>query len=249
MAAVWERSAHSGSELLMLLAIADFSDDDGRAYPSVSTLAAKCRTAPRYAMKLLEALSASGELEIRKNQGPMGRGGRTNLYRVAVERMRAAGDKAVNQSSGVQAAEVMNSGAVVNQSSGVNPGARSGEPGFREVVNQRSPKPSGNRQEPERARAARSAASTRGSRLSSDWTPTAADLTFCREQRPDLDPRIVADDFRDYWTAKTGAGATKLDWSATWRTWVRKERPPVGAAAPIRRPVLAADDLFTGASA
>lgn len=28
-AQVWERSGHSGSNLLMLLAIADFADDDG----------------------------------------------------------------------------------------------------------------------------------------------------------------------------------------------------------------------------
>lgn len=27
--------------------------------------------------------------------------------------------------------------------------------------------------------------------------------------------------FKDYWTAKAGAAATKKDWPATWRTWVR----------------------------
>lgn len=29
------------------------------------------------------------------------------------------------------------------------------------------------------------------------------------------------DRFRDYWTAKTGQSATKLDWLATWRNWLR----------------------------
>ena len=43
IAAVWDRSAHAGNALLMLLAIADFADDEGRAFPSVSTLAKKCR--------------------------------------------------------------------------------------------------------------------------------------------------------------------------------------------------------------
>lgn len=28
--------------------------------------------------------------------------------------------------------------------------------------------------------------------------------------------------FADYWRAKTGANATKRDWPATWRTWVRR---------------------------
>lgn len=78
MARVWADSKHAGSELLMLLAIADFADDDGNAYPAVPTLAAKCRTTPRHANRLLSALRASGELEVRINEGPRG----TNRYRV-----------------------------------------------------------------------------------------------------------------------------------------------------------------------
>jgi hypothetical protein len=38
--------------------------------------------------------------------------------------------------------------------------------------------------------------------------------------------------FRDYWTAKSGANATKLDWQATWRQWARKaDRPGVSRFA------------------
>ena len=51
MARVWDKSRHAGSELLMLLAIADFADDDGKAYPAVSTLATKCRMTGRNAPK------------------------------------------------------------------------------------------------------------------------------------------------------------------------------------------------------
>lgn len=43
MSKVWECSQHSGSNLLMLLAVADFSDDDGMAFPAVEKLAKKCR--------------------------------------------------------------------------------------------------------------------------------------------------------------------------------------------------------------
>lgn len=28
--------------------------------------------------------------------------------------------------------------------------------------------------------------------------------------------------FVDYWTAKTGSGATKIDWIRTWHTWMRR---------------------------
>lgn len=80
MAKVWEFSQHKGNDLLMLLAIADFADDDGKAYPSVNTLAEKCRMQGRGANKVLAALRASGELEIRQNEGPKG----TNLYRIVL---------------------------------------------------------------------------------------------------------------------------------------------------------------------
>lgn len=81
MARVWECSQQSGSHLLMLLAIADFADDDGRAYPSVPTLARKCRMKPRNANKVLSALKASGELDIVHGKGPRG----TSIYRVKVD--------------------------------------------------------------------------------------------------------------------------------------------------------------------
>lgn len=77
-ARVWAESKQSGPHLLMLLAISDFADDAGNAYPSVSTLAAKCRMKPRNANVVLAALKDSGELEIRHNTGPGG----TNRYRL-----------------------------------------------------------------------------------------------------------------------------------------------------------------------
>ena len=34
----------------------------------------------------------------------------------------------------------------------------------------------------------------------------------------------VFDDFRDYWIAAPGAKGVKLDWLATWRMWVRRQK-------------------------
>lgn len=78
---VWDFSRHSGTELLMLLAIADFADDDGNAYPAVPTLAKKCRMGPRNANFILKALKASGELQVQANEGPKG----TNRYRIVID--------------------------------------------------------------------------------------------------------------------------------------------------------------------
>jgi hypothetical protein len=61
----------------------------------------------------------------------------------------------------------------------------------------------------------------RGSRLSADWHPTPTDIEFARAKG--MHPARVeteAERFRNFWLAKSGAGATKLDWPATWRNWV-----------------------------
>ena len=73
--------------------------------------------------------------------------------------------------------------------------------------------------------------SPRGSRLPSDWLPDDEQAQFAASLG--LDVRRVADQFRDYWHAKAGKDAVKLDWPATWRGWCRREaerRPRAGAA-------------------
>ena len=66
--------------------------------------------------------------------------------------------------------------------------------------------------------------STRGSRLSADWVLPKEWADWAKQERPDLDLRSVGEQFRDYWSAKAGSGATKLDWQATWRNWVRNQK-------------------------
>lgn len=77
---VWSASKQQGNDLLVLLALADFADDRGVAYPSVPTLARKCRMSPRNANRVLAELSLSGELQINFNAGPRG----VNVYRVCI---------------------------------------------------------------------------------------------------------------------------------------------------------------------
>jgi hypothetical protein len=61
----------------------------------------------------------------------------------------------------------------------------------------------------------------RGSRLPSDWQPSHTDTAFALDRgMPQSRVSTEAEKFRNYWTAKSGAGATKRDWSATWRNWI-----------------------------
>lgn len=71
----------------------------------------------------------------------------------------------------------------------------------------------------------------RGTRLPEGWMPAPTTISEMRVECPTIDQRSEHRKFVDYWTAKTGRDATKLDWDATWRNWIRRasERSPTAA--------------------
>jgi uncharacterized protein YdaU (DUF1376 family) len=66
---------------------------------------------------------------------------------------------------------------------------------------------------------------SRGSRFDLQEMPDSW-IDFCKQERPDLEPRKTFDAFRDYWIAQPGSNGVKADWTATWRNWVRSTRVP-----------------------
>ena len=64
----------------------------------------------------------------------------------------------------------------------------------------------------------------KGIRLPEDWTLPEDWKNWALAERPDLNPDKVAEEFKDYWIAKTGQNATKLNWCSTWRNWVRRQK-------------------------
>lgn len=65
---------------------------------------------------------------------------------------------------------------------------------------------------------------SRGTQLPIDWMPTIDEIEYCKLNRPDLNWKVVAESFRDYWIAQPGVKGRKTDWFATWRNWVRNQR-------------------------
>ncbi len=78
MSRVWERSLAKGSGLLVLLAIADYANDFGVAWPGLDAISKKARCKVRRAQQILGELEALGELEVDPQAGPSG----CNVYRV-----------------------------------------------------------------------------------------------------------------------------------------------------------------------
>jgi hypothetical protein len=62
-----------------------------------------------------------------------------------------------------------------------------------------------------------------------EWIAWAmADRGWCRG-----DAAAEAASFVDYWHAKSGRDATKLDWQATWRNWCRNSRRAAQTLQPV----------------
>lgn len=127
-AAVWKSSKASGTALLVLLAIADYADRDGRAYPSITSIAEKVRTSERNVQKLLRKLEAMGEIGVQI----MGGRHNCNVYFV-----RQNGERQFTP----EAPETVNARTPIEREKGEQL-CRKGEQEGQERVNARTPDPS-----------------------------------------------------------------------------------------------------------
>lgn len=84
------------------------------------------------------------------------------------------------------------------------------------------------------------AASPKGTRLPINFQMPAEWIEWASTERhwTPKDSQAEAENFRDFWHAKPGADACKLDWRATWRRWVRNSNRPDGDYYPQSGPVL-----------
>ncbi|WP_157182959.1 helix-turn-helix domain-containing protein [Sciscionella marina] len=92
---VWENSPTSGTELLLLLAIADCADDYGRnAFPSRTTLARKLRMNPSTVRRLVRKLENAGQLRVERSVGRH----QTNSYSLVLHTAQAPVENPVDKS-------------------------------------------------------------------------------------------------------------------------------------------------------
>ena len=78
---VWKYSRQQKSgALVVLLAIADYANADGIAWPAVPTLARKVRMSKRNVQRWLSSLQRDGELKVLRNEGRRG----VNIYKICL---------------------------------------------------------------------------------------------------------------------------------------------------------------------
>jgi len=209
---VWDHSSSRGSDRLVLLAIADCASEDGsNAYPSMAELVRKTGLSERAVQYAIKALVTLGELFVAANGGPRG----CNRYRV------------VMSDEGVQDMHPANLAPPRTDCTPheMHPPARdappkgaSDAPGVHEVRLKGATGAPGTVLEPSLKSSTKT--SKRGTRIPDDFKVTPEMHAWAKEHVPELGGLRETEKFVNYWRAKSGAGATKLDWPATWRNWM-----------------------------
>jgi len=198
MAAVFESLTLGPTDRLVLLALADHAGEDGTCYPSIARLCQRTGLGERAVQTALKRLKSDGQLRVRMGGGR----GNSTLYMITI-----------NPAAETPFEKPRLKNPVFND---INPAADARNPAAD------APEPSVTIIEPSAEKRG-----ARASRLAADWFLPMEWGEWAISEGMDRDAvRVQADRFKDYWLAKAGKDATKLDWQATWRNWIRsaKER-------------------------
>lgn len=230
---VWHESQAKATDFLVLLAHADESSDTGRVSASVRNIARKARVDERTVQRCRERLIELGELAgpHATDRGPGG----TYVYRVLM-----AGQPKILQDAPDADLHAIAGGGSVPPGGGSTPPVAERHPrqsatgqtraktddlggGRAPGVAERRPSSTSTNAVESPTSDGRLPAAKRGSRLPDDWRRSPEDIKWQHGKGiPDSFARSETEQFKDYWASVPGQRGCKLDWSATWRVWMRR---------------------------
>ena len=88
---VWDGFPGGGTELLALLALADWSDDEGRCFPSINSIAKKTRLSRSQAQRTVHALIKQSYLKVIGNEFG-GAPGSSRRYQIIINSLTGSTD-------------------------------------------------------------------------------------------------------------------------------------------------------------
>ncbi|HEX8883322.1 MAG TPA: helix-turn-helix domain-containing protein [Noviherbaspirillum sp.] len=248
MTMVWDRYPNGGGELLMALALADHSHDDGQhIFPGVKSLMAKTRQSERTVQNQLRAMiEACWLLPTNKATGGAGH---KREFRINPDWIKGAEFETLKKGA--------NSAPFEKGANGdTGKGATDDEKGaIDDAKRVQSTTPTNNRSrtvkepsENQSSGGAKPAASRsgKGARLDPEWKLPKKWGDWALARYPHWTAEYVRDTvallFRNFWCAKSGKDATKVDWEGTWQNWCIKSEE----ISPFKNPAM---PLASGATA
>ncbi|MEJ8476426.1 helix-turn-helix domain-containing protein [Roseibium algae] len=229
----WKVRGLSAKEKLILLSIADRASEDHTCWPSIRRLCDDCGMSRSSVIRAIASLCERGLLA-KKDRFDNGKQVSSIYHLVGVK------DRHLDQSGPQLQGCHPDTGRGVTlirgechpDTGGVSP--RHTEPTIEPLIEPRKRKPS---------------VSQKGSRLSADWIPSQKNIDDALTKGlSDNEVRHEAEQFRDFWISKPGAGGCKLDWDATWRNWCGNaiKRRPASRSSNARHPMAIAIDKLKG---
>lgn len=208
------------TEMLVAIALADYADDDGRrVFPAISTIAAKVNLSRRTVQRIIRRLENVGYVVVASEGGGRGQPRRLELHPEVLEK--GVTDDALSEpAKGVTRVTPFNN-PDVKRASRVT---RKGVTGVTQSVSNRHSSVS-EETDYSLITAERGERRAVARRLPAGWLPGPALVAWAARERPDVDVGLAVARFRDYWIAVSGSRGRKLDWSATFRNWIRNEHP------------------------
>lgn len=225
LTAIWRDPPCKGGDLLCLLAIADNADENGYAWPSVSTIARKAAMGERGAQKCIKKLADAQLISIKSGGGR----NKTNAYQITTN---GIGEGRKRQNPEQNTPPPSSPFTDVNpERCDINP-----EPAFakpRTPVHPNSQEPPIEPSVDDNAGAKAVPISEpdpppKKMRLPEGWVPDGEDLEYALSQKLNhAEIEEIANDFHTYWRDRTDAGGRKSarGWRQTWRNRVRDQAP------------------------
>jgi len=203
MSEIWQNGPSKQSERFVLLALADYANDDGECWPSISGVCKKTCMSERGVQTIIRRLENEGWLEISIGGGRKN----CNLYTVkTLQEMHPAGNAPPHMD------------AETPHMDAINPAGN-------------APEPSYNHKEPsyeDNARDSVKEKKPKKVRIPDDWVPSDEDTEYALSLNLTRDEiEEIANDFHAYWSDRTDAGGKKSErgWKQTWRNRVRDQAP------------------------
>lgn len=206
----------TGTRKLVLIALANRTDEDCRCWPSQERLAGECGISVRALSDHLKALEDDGFITRETQHLGRGNGSRT-AYTLQLQALKNAPEK-------IAPAEI--APAISVDCTGSRP----------RVTNHQEPSINNKGcARADRVNPRQGAVLPDDWLLPDEWAEDARQIAFkAKQPLSDTEIENEADRFRDYWHGKPGAAGRKLDWRGTWRNWIRSylERRPKPRNAP-----------------
>lgn len=217
------------SQKFLLVALADMADEEFSCYPGQEKLAAMTATSVSTVRRAVQALEQLGL--IRREERRIAGGYKTSdryYLNVGAQPVTGQSDR---QDSPVNVTAENDSHRSMKQFSPVNDDILTGQPD-RYIEVEHPVEPSGE---------SSGGARKRGTRIPNPFVVTAEMRKWAAQRCPHVDVDASTELFVNYWRAKAGRDATKLDWELTWHNWLIRdqsdaaERKPAPWTAPAGR--------------